>query len=220
MATTESVVKMLNSRLRELYDFFGYQSVEYNELKSILHSNFTGDNKYIVRQKGKPVRLSRSKEALEHFNNNETLQRNLDKVHDYLLNPRNRFINILSRYADEIGIPPDVKINRKTVKEYKEEILKQAESEYKALYNDDDLYTEIYDEINSNTDTQYIRELRDARSHFWDKPGQNNLKGMEDKYQEIQDLFDRAKENYAKRMGKKPEDSKNKKDPYDLGVNK
>ena len=82
MATIDSVVRMLNRRLREVFDYFGYKSPEYQTLQSILYTNFN-ESGFIVRGGGnKAARLSRSKAAMEAYKSDKFLMEDVDLIYN------------------------------------------------------------------------------------------------------------------------------------------
>ena len=224
----ESVVRMLNRRLREVYDYFGYKSPELNDLKSILYANFGGDSKYIIKQRNKPVRLSRSKEALAYYESNEGLMEDLPFILEAI-----RKLGTVKEMAEKYVDPSEYKGYRFTnrdAKELRETIRKRAEAEYLAKYNDDDIYAEFKAEVNSieaQVEESYREALADIQEEFEKKPGKGNLAGMQDKYDKIVKMFDDAKLRHEKvtEEGQQAQEfaqsilNPGGRDPYDMGVN-
>ncbi len=225
MATIESVVRMLNRRLREVYDYFGFKSPEYQTLQSILYKNFS-DSGFIVRGGGvKAARLSRSKQAMEAYKSDENLMEDVDLIYN-AIKRQGTVKEMAERYVDYneySGL-----FTNSTAKKMRETIRERAYNSYISKFNDDDIYTELQDEMASifaKNDAEYREDLTDVYSEFFQKPGKGNLAGMQEKYDKIQREFDDAKRRMVDRLSQKPIDEGlsevhiEVKDPYDMGYN-
>ena len=224
----ESVVRMLNRRLREVYDYFGYKSPELNDLKSILYANFGGESKYIIKQRNKPVRLSRSKEALAYYESKEGVMEDLPFILEAI-----RKLGTVKEMAEKYVDPSEYKGYRFTnrdAKELHDTIKKRAEAEYLAKYNDDDIYAEFkaeVDSIESLVEESYRDALADIQKEFEKKPGRGNIAGMQEKYDKIVKRFDEAKQRHEKvteEVQQAQDFTKSilnpgGRDPFDMGMN-
>lgn len=225
MATLESTIRMLNRKLRQVFDFFGYKSPEYQTLQSILYQNFS-DSGFIVRGGGvKPARLSRSKQAMLAYSKDEYLMEDIDLIYEAVKN-QGSIRDMAERYVNYEDYSGEL-FTQKTANQLKDVIKERAYNAYISKFNDDDIYTEVQDEMNSNDaqhDSQYREDLADIYADFHKKPGKGNLAGMQQKYDEIQRKFDEAKTNKMERQLKQATDFSNEilktgKDPYDMGLN-
>lgn len=225
MATLESTIRMLNRKLREVFEFFGYKSPEYQTLQSILYQNFS-DSGFIVRGGGvKPARLSRSKQAMFAYSKDEYLMEDIDLIYEAVKN-QGSIRDMAERYVNYEDYSGGL-FTQKTANQLKDVIKERAYNAYISKFNDDDIYTEVQDEMNSNDaqhDSQYREDLSDIYADFHKKPGKGNLAGMQQKYDDIQRKFDEAKVNKMERQLKQATDFSNEilktgKDPYDMGIN-
>lgn len=226
MATIDSVVRMLNRRLREVFDYFGYKSPEYQTLQSILYTNFN-ESGFIVRGGGaKAARLSRSKAAMDAYKADKNIMEDVDLIYN-AIKRQGTIKEMAERYVrDTDGF--NGLFTSKVAKKMQDTIKERAYTEYLSKYNDDDIYKEVQDEMVSifaEKDSEYREDLTDVYSEFFKKPGKGNLAGMQEKYDQIQRDFDEAKRRMADRLSKKPieegiaEVHIEVRDPYDMGYN-
>lgn len=224
MATLESTIRMLNRKLREVFDFFGYKSPEYQTLQSILYQNFS-DSGFIVRGGGvKPARLSRSKQAMIAYSKDEYLMEDIDLIYEAVKN-QGSIKDMAERYVNYEDYSGGL-FTQKTANSLKDVIRERAYNAYVSKFNDDDIYDDVQNEIDSveaQLDPKYREDLADIHSDFYIRPGKGNLAGMERKYDDILRKFDEAKRNRDIRFREKVDiDSpypKVDKDPYDMGIN-
>lgn len=230
MATLESTIRMLNRKLREVFDFFGYKSPEYQTLQSILYQNFS-DSGFIVRGGGvKPARLSRSKQAMLAYSKDEYLMEDIDLIYEAVKN-QGSIKDMAERYVNYEDYSGGL-FTQKTANQLKDVIRERAYNAYISKFNDDDIYDDVQDAINSADamhDAQYREDLADLFEDFYIEPGKGNLSGMQQKYDEIVRKFDEAKmemlirqrdeaRNLATDVIKSHIENANK-DPYDMGIN-
>ena len=216
MATIESTVRMLNRRLREVYEFFGYKSPEYQDLQSIVYKNF--QNEFIVRGGGKKAaRLSRSKAAMQAYNDNEYLQQDLEWINETV-----RRMGSVKDMAERYVEPNEYSglFTNSKAKALKSTIQERANAEYASKYNDHDIYTEIQNKDDEG-DSDFREALADIMEKFHEKPGENNLPGMEQKYSEIVDMYERAVEMHEEKKAAVGHAANilKVKNPFDMGMN-
>ena len=226
MATIDSLVRMLNRRLREVYDYFGFKSPEYQTLQSILYTNFN-ESGFIVRGGGvKAARLSRSKTAMEAYRSDKNLMEDVDLIYN-AIKRQGTVKEMAERYVRDSDNFNGLFTN-KTATEMHETIKERAYTAYLSKYNDDDIYKEVQDEMASifaEKDSEYREDLTNVYSEFFKKPGKGNLADMQEKYDQIQRDFDDAKRRMADRLSKQPIDDSiaevhiEVRDPYDMGYN-
>jgi hypothetical protein len=218
MPTLESTIRMLNRRLNEVYNFFGHKSPEYMKLQSILYQNF-GD-RYVVRGGGKKAaRISRSKEALNYFRSDSNLKEDIEWIYDAI-----KKMGTVKEMAERYVEPSEYNgsfFTKRIAESMKQAIRQRAQAEYSSAYNDTDIYTEV-NNANDEGDSQYREALADIMEKFHESPGKNNLPGMEQKYSEIEEMYENAVENHNKwKEATKFTSTILKNDnPYDMGVNK
>lgn len=224
MPTTESVVKMLNKRLAEFYDFFGYKSPEYNQIKTIVFQNFKGSEDMILKQKGRAPRISRSKTHMQQYMNDIQLQSNLQSIYDKVMEI-GTVRKVAEDYSDDlfkmgIDVTGNGLFTMKKGWEHVEDFRKLARSRYSALFNDDDYYKYSKDDIRLTFDEAYIKDLKNLQEKFYEKTGNGNPLGMEKKWDEIEELYKSAKKKHEDRIKRgevRPDAKEN--DPLDMGVN-
>jgi hypothetical protein len=226
MATIDSVVRMLNRRLREVFDYFGYKSPEYQALQSILYTNFN-ESGFIVRGGGtKAARLSRSKVAMEAYKADKNIMEDVDLIYN-AIKRQGTVKEMAERYVRDSDNFNGLFTNKVAMK-MQETIKERAYTSYLSKFNDDDIYQEVQDEMSSifaEKDSEYREDLTNVYSEFFKRPGKGNLAGMQEKYDQIQRDFDDAKRRMADRLSKKPIDEGiaevhiEVRDPYDMGYN-
>lgn len=215
---------MLNKRLSEFYDFFGYQSPEYNQIKTIIFQNFKGSDDMILKQKGRAPRISRSKAHMSQYNNDIHLQSNLQSIYDKV-NEIGTVRKVAESYSDDlfklgIDVTGNGLFTMKKGWAHVEDFRKLARSRYSALFNDDDYYKYTNDDIRLTFDEAYIKDLENIQEKFHEKVGNNNPLGMDKKWDEIESMYRTAKKKHEERIakGEVPPDAKDN-DPLDMGVN-
>lgn len=225
MATIDSLVRMLNRRLREVYDYFGYKSPEYQTLQKILYQNFS-ESGFIVRGGGvKPARLSRAKQAMDTYRATKEIMEDVDLIYD-AIKRQGTVKEMAERYVDYREY--NGLFTNKVAKDMQDTIRERAYNSYLSKFNDDDIYAEVQDEMASifaKNDEEYREDLTDVYSEFFKQPGKGNLAGMQEKYDKIQSDFDEAKRRMVDRLSQKPIEERpaefhvEVKDPYDMGMN-
>lgn len=215
---------MLNKRLSEFYEFFGYRSPEYNKIKTIVFQNFKGSDDMILKQKGRAPRISRTKAHMEEYKDNQYLQSNLQNIYDAVMEI-GTVRHVAEGYANRleqqgIDITGNGLFTMKKGYAHRDEIRKLASSDYSALFNDDDYYKHMNDDIGMTFDEAYINDLERINEKFHEKVGNGNPLGMEKKWNEIEEMYKAAKIRHEQRVsrGEVPPDSKDN-DPLDMGVN-
>lgn len=224
MPTTESVIKMLNKRLSDFYDFFGYRSPEYNEIKTIVFQNFRGSDDMILKQKGRAPRISRSKAHMQQYNSNQALQSNLQSIYDKVMEI-GTVRKVAESYADTlekqgINVTGNGLFTMRKGWEHVEDFRKLARSNYAAQFNDDDYYKYMNEAISTTFDELYLKDLEELNNKFHEKPGNGNPLGMDKKWDEIEEFYKQAKKKHEERIanGEVPPDADTN-DPLDMGVN-
>lgn len=161
MATVESLVKMINARIKSIYDYFTETSIEYMKAKSILFSYY-GEFDFLIRESNdQPIGLIRGKKALElYYSRPDELQEVWQKLQEY-----GTVKQLASHYEiqeDEYSPSESVGVNYKDT-EIRDLIREETERAYNAEYSDDDLYEKLRDEITEQA--MIPREERDA--DYW-----------------------------------------------------
>lgn len=216
MALYESYVKMINARLKEVYNYFGEKSPEYQDLASATFSVMGQENVLLSINPNKSLRIIRSKKANEEnpllyqdmqdiwrtFTDYGTLKkmihRKLDtykeELGDDAIAEMKKMWNSKEKViVDNNGEKIEVE-EREIVKNFIREVSQQ---EYSYKYDDKELYSNIKDlvyDINDEEveDTQYKSELRD----LWETCHRTG-KGIRDsKFDEIKRKWDALNSSY------------------------
>jgi len=216
MALYESYVKMINARLKEVYNYFGEKSPEYQDLASATFSVMGRENVLLSINPNKSIRIIRSKRANEE---NPLLYQDMQDIWrtftDYgtLKKMVHRKIDT---YKEELGDDAIAEMkkmwnskekvivdnNGKKIEVEEREIVKNfirevSQQEYSYKYDDKELYSNIKDlvyDINDEEveDTQYKSELRDLWKTF-----HRTGKGIRDsKFDEIKRKWDALNSSY------------------------
>lgn len=217
MPTLESTIRMLNRRLNEVYNFFGYKSPEYMKLQSILYQNFGSE--HIVRGGGKrAARISRSKVAMDVFKNSPDLMQDINWIHE-AVKKMGTVKEMAERYVEPSEYKGSLFTNREAER-LKSTIQERARAEYASAYNDSDIYTEV-NNAEDEGDSSFREALADIMEKFHESPGSNNLPGMERKYSEIESMYEKAVERHEEwkdAVGFSGDILKTS-NPYDMGIN-
>lgn len=237
MALYDSYVKMINARLKEVYNYFGEKSPEYQDLASATFSVMGNENVLLSINPKKPLRIIRSKRANEE---NPLLYQDMQDIWrtftDYgtLKKMTQRK---LETYKEELGDDEISKMkkmwnsknkiivndNGNNIEVEEREILKNfiqevSQQEYSYKYDDTELYENVRDLINNMDeeeveDTQYKSELRDIWETFF-----RSGKGIRDsKFNEIKVKWDALNSSYESKIKEKL-GIKSARDVYDSSV--
>lgn len=228
----DNILRQINRRLKQVYDYFGERSEEYNDFKNVIYMNkdvldFSSITKEV---EGKPVQFSRSKKVLNAFIHDEgILSEQLEGIWDFMKNMGTVKQIVENRYYDTIAprLPEGELPNWKT---HHELIQDESRRRHSGKYYDRDLYAEIGDELSAAEqlmandeffDEEYFNQLNEAWQHFKDSG-----KGIRtEKYDRIGDAFEEAKKRHEERMNARsftqsilnPSSTPN--NPYDMGAN-
>ncbi len=237
MALYESYVKMINARLKEVYNYFGEKSPEYQDLASATFSVMGQENVLLSINPKKPLKVIRSKKANEEnpllyqdmqdiwrtFTDYGTLrqmiQRKLktykDELGDETISEMKKMWNSRKKIiVDNNGEKIEVE-EREIVKDFIREVSQQ---EYNYKYDDDEIYKNIRDlvyDMNEEEveDTKYKSELRDLWETF-----HRTGKGIRDsKFDEIKVKWDVLNSSYEDEIKEKL-GIKSVRDVYDSSV--
>lgn len=237
MALYDSYVKMINARLKDVYNYFGEKSPEYQDLASATFSVMGHENVLLSINVGKPLRVIRSKKANEEnpllyqdmqdiwrtFTDYGTLKkmvhRKLDNYKDELgddsVSEMKKMWNSKDKIiVDNNGEKIEVE-EREIVKDFLREVSVQ---EYSYKYDDKELYDNVRDLINEMDekeveDTQYKSGLRDLWKTF-----HRTGKGIRDsKFDEIKVKWDALNSSYEIKIKEKL-GIKSVKDVYDSSI--
>lgn len=200
----ESAIKAINKRLTDIYNFFGAKSIEYHEARTTLFSSLGSDVDILLRthEKGKPIQLSRSKNAMRGWKRYEfDLKFALVEMRKSGT-VRQMAQSILDEFNFESKeVTGDAK---KHWKSWQQEIKDFTKAEYEAKYGDSDLYEQIVDEMaeenskdESIRDDMYITELGNALDCF------RGHAQREYRYARAEDAFLKAKADHEIRMRSK-----------------
>ena len=202
MASLDSLVRMINSRISDFYKSFGSNSIEYHKVKSLVFQALGDFDILLKERKGKPIGISRAKKVREALISFE------EDIHD------------LWEDIKKLGTPKSIK-----AKNYaglsNEEVREKSEYEYKSKFNDQDLYEEIQDEIvnqskipRADRDWEYWNALIDCMDIFCSE-GRNDIR-----YTRILNIYTEAKLNHEEWLKEHIEDgSIVDYDDYDMGEN-
>lgn len=237
MALYDSYVKMINARLKEVYNYFGEKSPEYQDLASATFSVMGNENVLLSINPKKPLRIIRSKRANEE---NPLLYQDMQDIWwtftDYG-SLRKMIHRKLENYKEELGEDEVDKMekmwnskekiivndNGKNVEIEKKEIVKDfireiSEQEYSYKYDDEELYDNVRDLIlNMDSedlqDTQYISKLNDIWEDFF-----ISGKGIrKSKFDGIKSKWDAINSSYESKIKEKL-GIKSARDVYDSSV--
>lgn len=237
MALYESYVKMINARLKEVYNYFGEKSPEYQDLASATFSVMGQENVLLSINPNKPLKVIRSKKANEEnpllyqdmqdiwrtFKEYGTLKkmihRKLDtykeELGDDTIAEMKKMWNSKEKIiVDNNGEKIEVE-EREIVKDFIREVSQQ---EYNYKYDDKELYENIrnlvYDMNEEEVeDTKYKSELRDLWETF-----HRTGKGIRDsKFDEIKLKWDTLNSSYEDEIKEKL-GIKSVRDVYDSSV--
>lgn len=172
MATTESRLRQINRRIKQIYDTFGGKSIEYNKVKSYLYASFYESYEYIRSGSStKPVQLSRGKAAIASFGYAAEIVEDLwqriaqmgtvkeIKERDYMIHPDDT-------YLDDSPI---------TI----EEIQEASQQEYESSYLDTDVYEDVETAV-----SDYETELTTSEDPLFDRDYQEALKRAKEVFHE------------------------------------
>lgn len=237
MALYDSYVKMINSRLKEVYNYFGEKSPEYQDLASATFSVMGQENVLLSINPNKPLRIIRSKKANEE---NPLLYQDMQDIWRTFTDYgtlRKMVYRKLENYRDELGDDSIAEMKKmwnsnekiivdnngenlevkekEVVKDFIREVSKQ---EYSYKYDDEDLYENVRDLIDNIDDeeiqdAQYTSQLRDLWKTFY-----RTGKGIRDsKFDEIKRKWDSLNSSYESKIKEKL-GIKSAKDVYDSSV--
>lgn len=237
MALYDSYVKMINARLKEVYNYFGEKSPEYQDLASATFSVMGQENVLLSINTNKPLRIIRSKKSNEE---NPLLYQDMQDIWRTFTDYgtlRKMVYRKLENYRDELGDDSiaemkkmwnsnekiivdnngeNVEVKEKeVVKDFIREVSKQ---EYSYKYDDEDLYENVRDLIDNIDDeeiqdAQYTSQLRDLWKTFY-----RTGKGIRDsKFDEIKRKWDSLNSSYESKIKEKL-GIKSAKDVYDSSV--
>lgn len=237
MALYDSYVKMINARLKEVYNYFGEKSPEYQDLASATFSVMGQENVLLSINPNKPIRIIRSKKANEEnpllyqdmqdiwrtFTDYGTLRqmvyRKIENYRDELGDNSIAEMKKMWNSSDKIIVNDNgenVEIEKKeVVKDFIREVSKQ---EYSYKYDDEELYDNVRDLIDNIDDeeiqdTQYVSQLSDLWKTFY-----RTGKGIRDsKFDEIKRKWDTLNSSYENKIKEKL-GIKSVKDAYDSSV--
>lgn len=245
MALYESYVKMINARLKEVYNYFGEKSPEYQDLASATFSVMGQENVLLSINPNKPLRIIRSKKANEE---NPLLNQDMEDIWRTFTNygTLKKMINRkLENYREELGDDEIAKMkkmwnskekiivddNGEKIEIEEREIVKNfirevSEQEYSYRYDDTELYDNVRELINNMDeeeveDTRYKSQLKDLWKTFYRRG-----KGIRDsKFDEIKAKWDALNSSYEESVKEKL-GIKSVRDiydssiePYDIGGN-
>ena len=172
MATTESRLRQINRRIKQIYDNFGGKSIEYNKVKSYLYASFYESYEYIrTGSSTKPVQLSRGKAAISAFGYAAEIVEDLwqriaqmgtvkeIEKRDYIIHPDDT-------YLDDSPL---------TI----EEIREASKQEYESSYLDTDVYEDVETAI-----SDYETELTTSEDPLFDRDYQEALKRAKEVFYE------------------------------------
>lgn len=223
--TPLSVVKSINKRIKAFYDYFGPNSVEYMDIKSIVYS-YIGQTDFLLREyyddEEGSMAVSRSKRA--------------QKAYPYIASTIDELWEALKKYgtvkkhqrdyAYEItqdAFDFDSPAETATVVDYDDpevqDMIRQASFEaYMDKYSDTDLYTIINEEILEQTrlpedekDNAYLDGLEYVFNIMHEKG-----KSVENKIARAWSYFNRIKLEHESYLKLKAEDGNGE---YDKGAN-
>ena len=228
---------MINARLKEVYNYFGEKSPEYQDLASATFSVMGNENVLLSINPKKPLRIILSKRANEE---NPLLYQDMQDIWrtftDYgtLKKMTHRK---LETYKEELGDDEISKMkkmwnsknkiivndNGNNIEVEEREILKNfiqevSQQEYSYKYDDTELYENVRDLINNMDeeeveDTQYKSQLRDLWETFYMRG-----KGIRDsKFNEIKMKWDSLNSSYESKIKEKL-GIKSARDLYDSSV--
>ena len=237
MALYDSYVKMINARLKAVYNYFGEKSPEYQDLASATFSVMGQENVLLSINPNKPLRIIRSKKSNEE---NPLLYQDMQDIWRTFTDYgtlRKMVYRKLENYRDELGDDSIAEMKKmwnsnekiivdnngenlevkekEVVKDFIREISKQ---EYSYKYDDEDLYENVRDLIDNIDDeeiqdTQYTSQLSDLWKTFY-----RTGKGIRDsKFDEIKRKWDSLNSSYESKIKEKL-GIKSAKDVYDSSV--
>jgi len=237
MALYDSYVKMINARLKEVYNYFGEKSPEYQDLASATFSVMGQENVLLSINPNKPLRVIRSKKANEE---NPLLYQDMQDIWRTFTDYgtlKKKIHRKLETYKEELGDDEVAKMkkmwnskekiivdnNGEKIEVEEREIVKDfirevSQQEYNYKYDDKELYDNIrnlvYDMNEEEVeDTQYKSELRDLWRTFY-----RTGKGIRDsKFDEIKVKWDTLNSSYEDKIKEKL-GIKSVRDVYDSSV--
>lgn len=237
MALYESYVKMINKRLKEVYNYFGEKSPEYQDLASATFSVMGQENVLLSINPKNPLKVIRSKKANEEnpllyqdmqdiwstFTDYGTLrqmiQRKLEtykeELGDETISEMKKMWNSPKEIiVDNNGIKKEVK-EKDLVKEFIQEVSKQ---EYNYRYDDTELYENVRNLVYNMNDVEIENEeYKSAIRDIWEVFHRTG-KGIKDsKFDEVRRKWDSLNSSYENKI-KEELGIKSARDIYDSSI--
>jgi hypothetical protein len=186
----ESVLRLINKRITEYEQYFGKYSYEYGYAKNLLFVATKGSGEALLRKFKGVITLKRGKAALAEITENPVLEENLFDLWEALKG----FGTVNSIKAQYIDLD--------TQDPYMEQAFIQESSAALAreVFNDDDYYEKMQEEVNEVEDDEGMAILKDMAKKFKEKaPGvQKDIK-----WDEIKDLWDKYQNREEDEMREK-----------------
>ena len=186
----ESALRLINKRITEYEQYFGKYSYEYGYAKNLLFVATKGSGEVLLRKFKGVITLKRSKAAIAEIVENPVLEKNLFDLWE-ALKSFGTVNSIKAQYIDlDIQDP------------YMEQAFIQESSAALAreVFNDDDYYEKMQEEVNEVEDDAGMAILKDMAKKFKEKaPGiQKDIK-----WDEIKDLWDKYQNREEDEMREK-----------------
>lgn len=237
MALYESYVKMINARLKEVYNYFSPTSSEYQNMASSVFNIMGQDSVLLSIQNGKPMRLIRSKKANEE---NPLLYQDMQDIWRYISSQGTVRTLVKKRVSelkdseissiydsiiannnenDEPVSVDDMKrvtIKNWKSKEVKEGIQSNAKEEYKRRYDDTDIYESIHELLSKESEKEVFDSVfygkLDEVSRIFHQKGNRDIK-----YNEIVAKWESINQEYENKIDEMLKNDS--RDEYDMGEN-
>lgn len=211
----DSLLKGINVRVKEVGNFFGHQSMEYQDLQSIIlaaGAEFSGFDSILVTPPGKPRHFSRSKRVIQAVESNLQLKHALEVAYEKIKQKGTVEQMALNYISNEF--------DKKNWKSKQNEIKQKAKEKYDSKFDDTDRYSieESGDFLNAveiaarSIDDRYVEDLAEVMRTFHESPGRNNPSGKNEKWERIKQKFREAKERHERWLAGDIEDGEEEDD--------
>lgn len=186
----ESVLRLINKRITEYEQYFGKYSYEYGYAKNLLFVATKGSGEALLRKFKGVITLKRSKAAIAEIVENPVLEENLFDLWESLKNFGT--VKSIKVQYDAVDVQ-DPYMEQAYIQEASAEIARE-------VFNDDDYYEKMQEEVNEVEDDAGMAILKDMAKKFKEKaPGiQKDIK-----WDEIKDLWDKYQNREEDEMREK-----------------